>query len=161
MSHKDIKIAVGADHLGADLKNILRDHLIQEGYDVTDFGGTADTPSDYPDIGGAVAERIARGEFEHAVLVCGTGAGMAISANKVPGVRAVCVADAYTAERARASNNAQVITFGSLVIGPELARRYTDIWLNAEFQSSRSGRKVNKIGQLEQKFNPAADSRHA
>lgn len=152
MNHKGMKVALGADHLGADLKNILRDHLIAEGYDVTDFGGSADAPTDYPDIGSKVAESVAKGDFERAILVCGTGAGMAICANKVPGVRAVCVADAYTAERARASNNAQIITFGGLTTGPELARRFADIWLNAEFQEHRSGKKVEKIQQIEQKF---------
>ena len=86
------------------------------------------------------------------ILVCGTGAGMAITANKVPGIRAVSVNDPYTAERAMASNNAQVITFGQQIVGPAVAKMLTDIWLAAEFQGGRSGPKVAKIDALDAKF---------
>lgn len=156
MNAKGKKIALGADHFGAGLKDTLREYLTGEGYDVTDFGGTASTPVDYPDVASEVAGHVAKGEFDRAVLVCGTGAGMAICANKVPGVRAVCVTDPYTAERARASNNAQVITFGALTVGPEAAKKLVDIWLQAEFQGGRSTRKVEKIRQMEEAFKARA-----
>ena len=88
-------------------------------------------------------------EYERGILVCGTGAGMAIVANKFSGVRAVCVNDAYTAERSIASNNAQIITFGALITGAPNAKMYTDIWLSNDFQKERSGKKVDKINLLD------------
>lgn len=142
-------IAMGSDHLGFALKNTLAEHLRSRGYTVADLGVHDAQPADYPDVGRAVAETVARGDYDLGILVCGTGAGMAIVANKVPGVRAVCVADPYTAERARASNNAQVITLGAQVIGPEVAKRLVDIWVSSEFQSARSGAKVAKIDQMD------------
>jgi ribose 5-phosphate isomerase B len=145
-------IVIGADHLGRELKDKLREHLCARGYGVVDMGVNSDDPVDYPDIGSALAEEVRAGKYDRGVLVCGTGAGMAIVANKVPGVRAVCVADPYTAERARASNNAQIITFGSLVIGVESAKKLLDIWLESEFQAGRSLPKVQKITALDAKY---------
>ena len=149
------RIAIGCDHLGLELKNRLRDHLTERGYDVADFGVDVAEPVDYPDVAGEVAGAVQRGEFGRAVLVCGTGAGMAIVANKVPGVRAVCVSDPYTAERARASNDAQVITFGGQILGAAVALQLLDIWLAAEFQGGRSAPKVAKIGDVERKYSHA------
>jgi ribose 5-phosphate isomerase B len=102
-----------------------------------------------------LAERIAKGEFGRGILVCGTGAGMAISANKVPGVRAVCVQDPYTAERAIASNNAQVITLGALITGVPVARMLVDIWLANEFQGGGSAPKVAKMDQIDADYRSA------
>ncbi|MGC9974522.1 MAG: ribose 5-phosphate isomerase B [Gaiellaceae bacterium] len=150
------KIAIGCDHYALELKNLLRDHLLECGFDVVDFGVHDKQPVDYPDIAGAVAEAVQQGSFERAVLICGTGAGMAISANKVPGVRAVCAHDPYTAERARASNDAQIMTLGSQVVGPSLAIQLIDIWLASEFQGGRSAPKVAKIRELERKYSNAA-----
>jgi ribose 5-phosphate isomerase B len=145
-------IVVGADHLGLPLKDAIRDYLRSRGYTVEDMGVTTNSPVDYPDVGASLAEAVAQGRFERGVLVCGTGAGMAIVANKVPGVRAVCVADPYTAERAVASNNAQVITFGSQITGPLVAEKLIDIWLMSDFQVARSGTKVQKIIDLDEKY---------
>ena len=100
-------------------------------------------------IGKTLAKKIQNNDFERGILVCGTGAGMAIVANKFSGVRAVCVNDAYTAERSIASNNAKIITFGALVTGTPNALMYTDIWLNNKFHSERSGKKVDKINELD------------
>lgn len=152
MFSKEEKIVLGADHFGLPLKNILRDYLIQLGYPVDDLGVNADTPVDYPDVGAQVAETIRANQYRRGILVCGTGAGMAIVANKVPGVRAVCVNDPYTAERAVASNNAQIITFGSQITTPVVAKMLIDIWLASEFQGGRSAPKVAKIDQLDEKF---------
>lgn len=149
---KGKKIVVGADHLGMPLKNVVRDHLLKLGYQVDDMGVNSDDPVDYPDVGAALAEAVAAGKYTRGVLVCGTGAGMAIVANKVPGVRAVCVADPYTAERAVASNNAQVITMGSQITGPAVAVKLIDIWLDSEFQGGRSAPKVAKIDALDTKY---------
>lgn len=142
-------LGIGSDHLGLGLKNNLRDHLQAQGIEVTDIGVSQADPVDYPDIGAALAKRLAGGEFERGILVCGTGAGMAIAANKVSGVRAVCVTDPYTAERAIASNDAQVITFGSQITGESVARMLADVYVRNEFQGGRSAPKVDKLKALD------------
>jgi ribose 5-phosphate isomerase B len=146
------KIIIGADHLGLALKNVVRDYLAGRGYTVVDAGVVSDDPVDYPDIGAKVAEAVGRGEYERGVLICGTGAGMAIVANKVPGVRAVCINDPYTAERAVASNDAQIVTLGSKVVGPGAAVKLIDIWLESEFQGGGSSAKVEKIKKLDEAY---------
>jgi ribose 5-phosphate isomerase B len=152
---KNKSIVIGADHMGLPLKNAIRDYLLKKGYLVDDMGVNAADPVDYPDVGASLAETVAAGRYERGILVCGTGAGMAIVANKVPGVRAVAVQDPYTAERAVASNNAQIITFGSQIIGPQVAEKLIDIWLESEFQGGRSAPKVAKIDNLDEKYRTA------
>lgn len=146
------KIIVGADHFGLPLKQGIIQYLSVLGYEVEDIGVQENTPVDYPDIAATLAEVVAEKQYDRGILVCGTGAGMAIAANKVPGVRAVCAHDPFTAERARASNNAQIITFGSQIIGIEVAKKLLDIWLKSEFQGGRSAPKVQKINDLDQKY---------
>jgi ribose 5-phosphate isomerase B len=152
MNHINNKIIIGSDHFGLLLKQTLTEYLGLLGYEVEDMGVHEDAPVDYPDIGTALAEMVAEKGYDRGILICGTGAGMAIVANKVPGVRAVCVQDPYTAERARASNNAQIITFGSQITGIEVAKKLLDIWLKSEFQGGRSAPKVKKIDELDQKY---------
>ena len=147
-----MKIIVGSDHCGRPLKDILRAHLKERGLDVTDIGVHDDTPVDYPDIAQELAEAVASGKFARGLLVCGTGIGMAIAANKVPGVRAACCHDAYSAERARMSNDAQVVTMGAEVVGPALAKSLLDIWLQSEFAGGRSTPKVEKIKGLDERY---------
>ena len=144
------KVGVGADGLGVTLKDELASHLRAKGVEVVDVGVFGDEQLDYPDVGANLAQRLVAGEFQRGVLVCGTGAGMAIAANKVRGVRAVCVSDPYTAERAIASNNAQVITFGAQITGPAVARMLLDVYLGNKFQGGRSAPKVAKLEQLDQ-----------
>ena len=145
------KIILGADHLGLPLKNSIKEHLLKNNYKVEDIGVSEDNPVDYPDVGEKLAKKIASSEFRRGILFCGTGAGMAIVANKVKGVRAVCINDPYTAERAIASNNAQIVTLGTLITGPEVAKKLVDIWLSNEFQGGGSAKKVEKINNLDQK----------
>jgi ribose 5-phosphate isomerase B len=145
-------IIIGSDHFARDLKDDLRQYLEELGYEVVDMGAYDDTPIDYPDVAEALAKEIAVGKYERGVLVCGTGIGMAIVANKIPGVRAACCHDAYSAERARKSNDAQVITMGSQVIGSALARSLLDIWLESEFAGGRSAPKVQKIKSLDERY---------
>lgn len=152
MNELSTKIIVGADHFGLPLKQKIVEYLSLLGYEVEDVGVQEEVPVDYPDIAAALAERVAEKQYDRGILVCGTGAGMAITANKVPGVRAVCAHDPFTAERARASNNAQIITFGSQIIGLEVAKKLIDIWLKSEFQGGRSAPKVQKIDELDQKY---------
>jgi len=151
MSEKQ-PIVIGSDNNGFELKNALRDYLRGKGLDVVDLGVDTPAPMDYPDIAAKLAKTIQAGTYARGILICGTGAGMAITANKVPGVRAVGVYDPYTAERAIASNNAQIITLGSLVTGLETAKKLVDIWLANEFQGGRSAPKVAKINQLDDEY---------
>ncbi len=149
-------VAVGSDEAGFRLKGILIDLLEhEEGLEVVDFGCHSEDPVDYPDVAFEVAQAVARGEHERGILICGTGIGMSIAANKVPGVRAAQAHDTYSAERARKSNDAQILALGARVIGPELAKTIVRTWLRSEFAGGGSARKVAKI--------KAADeaSRHA
>jgi ribose 5-phosphate isomerase B len=145
-------IVVGADQNGWKLKDALAEHIREKGYIVVDLGVNSDEPMKYPEIAVKLAELIRDGKHDRGILVCGTGAGMAIVANKVPGVRAVCIHDPYTAERARASNDAQVVTLGSQVIGQSAAKKMIDIWLESEFEGGRSLPKVKMIKELDAKW---------
>jgi len=146
------RIALGSDHNGFGLKEIVKAHLQSLGRETEDYGVHSETPVDYPDIALKVAEAIAQGKHERGILVCGTGLGVAIAANKVPGVYAATCHDPYSAERARKSNNAQIMTLGSQVVGPELAKSLVEVWLNSEFQGGRSQPKVDKIAKIEEKY---------
>lgn len=144
-----MRIALGSDHFGYDLKEFIKEYLTDHGHEVEDYGCHDQAEIDYPDIAAEVARAIARGDETQAILVCGTGIGMAITANKVPGVYAAVVSDPYSAERARKSNNAQVLCLGGNVVGADLAALLVDHWLASEFGGGRSARKVGKIKALE------------
>ncbi len=144
-----MKMALGSDHLALELKSIIRDFLKEKGIQVNDFGTMSRDPIDYPDIAEKVAKAIAKGDCERGILICGTGIGMAIAANKVRGIRAAVCHDLYSTERSRKSNNAQIMAMGALIIGPELAKKLIEVWLNSEFQGGRSERKVKKIMEIE------------
>jgi ribose 5-phosphate isomerase B len=144
-----VRIAVGADHLGYPLKESVKAHLEELGHTVDDFGVLDAEPVDYPDVAVEVARAVASGTYGRAILVCGTGIGMSITANKVPGVRAANVADPYSAERARKSNDAQVLCLGARVVPAEVARIIVDHWLASEFQGGDSARKVAKMNALD------------
>ena len=144
-----MKLAIGCDEAACDLKDVLKKHLQEQGHEVTDFGTHDAKPVLYPDVAFDVAERVAKGEFARAVLLCGTGIGMAISANKVTGIRAAQCHDTYSAERASRSNDAQIITIGARVVGPELAKAIVDTWMRSTFDGGRSAPKVEQIGKYE------------
>lgn len=144
-------IAIGCDEAAFELKQQLKQLLLDGGHEVEDFGTFDTEPVLYPDIAFAAAASIVEGRNDRAVLLCGTGIGMAISANKVPGVRAAQCHDTYSAERARKSNDAQVITMGARVIGPELAKSILQAWLASEFDAERSGAKVERITEYERR----------
>ncbi len=149
-----MRIAIGADDAALDLKQTLIGRLEEKGYEVEDYSVTKEKPADYPDVAVEVAEAVARGEYDRAVLCCGTGLGMSITANKVPGVRAAQCHDVYSAERARKSNDAQVLTMGQRVIGPEAAKVVLDAWLESEFQGGSSAAKVEKMEAVDRKYHP-------
>ena len=142
-------IGIGSDHCGFALKQRLCSHLASQGQDVWDFGSFSDEPVDYPDIALAVAEAVRVGLIDRGILVCGTGLGMAIAANKVTGVFAAPVTDPFTARLARERNETQIITLGANVIGPGLACEIVDAWLAARFRGGESARKVGKIRAFE------------
>jgi ribose 5-phosphate isomerase B len=146
-----MKIAIGSDEAGYELKELVRKYLLDLNHEVEDFGTFDDRPVLYPDIAFAVAEQVAAGRFQRAILMCGTGIGMSICANKVPGVRAAQAHDTYSAERARKSNDAQVLAIGARVVGPELAKSIVKAWLESEFEPARSGPKVERIKAYEQR----------
>jgi len=142
-----MKIAVGADSVGKPLLDVIAAHLAQRpGVTVADLS----EPGFYADIAAKVGKAVLAGEYERAVLFCGTGIGVCMSANKVPGIRAALTHDAYSAERAAKSNNAQIITMGSRVIGPELAKYVVDVWLGADFDpAGPSAANVAAIDRLD------------
>lgn len=150
-----LKVAIGADDAAIGLKNLIKQHLQQKEIEVVDFShDVAGNEQMYPDIAFKLASAIREGTFERGVLCCGTGIGMAIVANKVPGVRAAQCHDVYSAERARKSNNAQIMTLGARVVGNELALMLVDVWLAAEFEAGRSGPKVDRIDYYETLIHP-------
>lgn len=148
-----MKILIGSDQNGYLLKEDLIIYLKGMGHDVIDMGCHLETENvDYPDVAVALAEHITTSEIDRGILICGTGIGMAIAANKVPGVRAACCHDPYSAERAKKSNDAQIITMGAQIIAPTLARVILDHWLNSEFTGGRSLPKVEKLKKLDTKY---------
>lgn len=145
-------LALGADDAAYGLKEIIKSYLEELHVDVTDYGVFDTRPSLYPDIALKVALAIAEGKHERGILMCGTGLGMAITANKVPGIRAAPCHDTYSAERARKSNDAQILTMGARVIGPELAKKVVEAWLKSEFEGGGSTAKVQLISQYEKRL---------
>lgn len=151
-----MKIAIGCDEAACELKNAMQSALSALGHEMLDFGTHANKPVLYPDIAVAVAESIIRGEAERGLLFCGTGIGMAISANKVPGIRAAQAHDTYSAERAALSNNAQIISIGARVVGTELARAIVLAFLAAKYESSpRSQPKIDALLAHEDRIHKA------
>lgn len=147
-----MSIAIGCDDAGFELKEIIKAFLKEKGIEVEDYGVYSKEPVLYPDIAVKVAKGIAENRHNRGILICGTGIGMAITANKVPGIRAAVCHDQYSAERARKSNNAQIMALGARVIGVELAKLLVFTWLQSEFQGGNSTKKVAKIIEYENKF---------
>jgi ribose 5-phosphate isomerase B len=140
-------VAIGSDPNAADLKQVLKEHLESMGYPVTDYG--SDDPV-YANVAFAVAEAVAAGKHDRGILLCGTGIGVCIAANKVAGAYAALCSDVYSTERSRKSNNANIMTMGSQVVGPELAKALVTIWMQSEFiPGGPSDSKVHRITQYD------------
>jgi ribose 5-phosphate isomerase B len=152
-----MKLVIGADSAGKPLLDVIAKHLATKGVDVTDLSpGSGSTPEFYADTSERVGVAITRGEFDRGILFCGTGIGVCISANKVPGIRAALTHDTYSAERAAKSNNAQIITLGARVVGPELAKAVVDTWLASDFDpKGSSASNVGAIDKLDGKYSKA------
>ena len=144
-----MRVAFDCDEAGLPLKQVIMEHLCDLGVDAADLNLLAKRKADYPDIGHNLAKRVAAKEFERGILVCGTGLGMAMVANKVEGVFAGTCHDTYSAERLCKSNAAQVLTLGARVVGPELAKTIISAWIHSRFEGGRSLPKVERMKQLE------------
>jgi ribose 5-phosphate isomerase B len=141
-----MKIAVGADHGGFKHKEAIRKHLTDRGFEVTDFGTYSEESMDYNDVAVKVAEGVRDGLFDRGILVCGTGVGMSIMANKVHGIRAALVHDLFTARATRLHNDSNILTMGGRVIDEDMALKITDIWVDTKFSNEeRHIRRIEKI----------------
>lgn len=136
------KIIIGSDHAGFQLKNKLIKHLEAKGYEIKDSGTYSTDSCDYPVIAKQTAHEIADGNYEKGILVCGTGIGMCIAANKVKGIRAAVVSDTCSAKMSRLHNDANILCLGERIVGEELAKDIVDVWLSTEFLGERHARRV-------------------
>ncbi len=150
-----MRIAIGSDHAGYRLKETIRLRLLDSGFTVEDVGTDADAPVDFPDFAVAVARRVVSGACDRGILVCGTGIGMAMAANKVDGVRAAAAGDLESARLARGHNDANILTLGARITAPDLAMAIVRLFLETPFEGGRHQRRVNKIMALE---GPDADA---
>lgn len=148
MTH--MKIALGADHAGFELKDKIREHLSEQGIAVLDLGTNTSDSVDYPDFARKVADTVAEGTDTLGVLVCGTGIGMAMSANKVPGIRAANCDTVFEAQMSREHNDANVLALGARILQAEAALKIVDVWLKTTFAGGRHQRRVDKIHEIEQ-----------
>ncbi len=144
-------IAIGSDHGGFELKEIIKKHLEKRNIEYKDFGTFSEASVDYPAYGIAVGEAVAGGECEKGILVCGTGIGISMAANKVKGVRAACCSDTFSARFTRMHNDANVICMGGRVVGPGLALDIVDLFLDTEFEGGRHQKRIDLITEYENK----------
>lgn len=144
-----MKIAIGCDHAGPALKAEIMAHLDEKGIEYIDMGIQEGEKVDYPDKAKEVCEKITSGECELAVLICGTGIGMSMSANKIKGIRAACCSDYFSAKYTRAHNDANVLCIGARVVGAGLAVELVDVFLETQFEGGRHQRRVDKIAAIE------------
>ncbi len=143
-------IVLGSDHGGLELKAAVQQVLEERGIKAQDMGTGNDDSVDYPDFAGKVALAVSSGEAECGVLICGTGIGMSIAANKYPGVRAALVTDEYMAQMAKEHNNANILVMGGRVMSDEAARRLVQVWLDTEYEGGRHQRRLDKIARIEE-----------
>ena len=145
-----MKLAIGSDHGGFRLKEAIKTYLLAHDYEVTDFGTESEDSCDYPDFALPVAEAVAKGEYDRGILICGTGIGIGIVANKVKGVRAALCHDTFSAEACRNHNDANILTMGERIVGEGLALKIVETYLNSDFEGGRHQRRVDKIKALEE-----------
>jgi len=152
-----MKIVLGADHRGFQGKERLKGFLLDQGHEVLDCGSDSDKSSDYPDFAVPACLRVAREQAERAILLCGTGIGMSITANKVAGIRAALCHDELSAEISRRHNNANVLCLPADLLGDELVRRMVKVWLSTPFDGGRHARRTNKVMAAERHLDPASN----
>ncbi|PDI65044.1 ribose 5-phosphate isomerase B [Listeria monocytogenes] len=144
-----MKIAIGNDHVGIELKPVIVAYLQDLGHEVDDFGAFSNERTDYPEYGKKVAESVAAGKSDLGILICGSGVGISIAANKVNGIRAVVCSEPYSAKLSREHNNTNILAFGSRVVGAERAKMIVQNWLDAEFEGGRHAKRVEMIARIE------------
>ena len=147
-----MKIAIASDHAGFELKKRIKKLLEDLGYKYKDFGTDSDESVDYPDYGLKVAEAVAKKEYDRGILICGTGIGMCMTANKIPGIRAALCHNVETAKLSREHNDANILTFGARMVDEKTARDLVKVWLKTEFLGDRHLRRVNKMKEIEKKY---------
>ena len=150
-----MRVAIGSDHRGVHVRQKIAEFLQRLSHEVSDCGAPEGECVDYPDIAQCAAGKVSRGEADRAILICGTGIGMMIAANKLPGVRAATVHDDLTAEMSRRHNDTNVLCLSADMLGERLIDRMVEIWLKTEFEGGRHARRVQKIQALEQTDNGA------
>lgn len=148
----NMKIAIGSDHGGYELKEIVKNHLQQSGYNVKDFGTNSAESVDYPDFAKEVGESVVAKEYDKGILICGTGIGISIAANKIPGVRCALLSDCFSARATREHNDSNIMALGGRVVGPGLALQIVDTWLGSQFEGGRHQNRIDKITQIENKY---------
>lgn len=146
-----MKVALASDHGGINIRKEIANLLDEMGIEYEDFGCECSTSVDYPDYALPVAEKVAAGEFDRGILICGTGIGMSIAANKVKGIRCALVHDSFSAKATREHNDTNMLAMGERVIGPGLAREIAEIWLSTEFAGGRHSGRISKITEYEEK----------
>ena len=146
-----MKIGIGNDHSALELKAEIIEFLKEKGHEVVDYGTHTSESCDYPKYGEIVGRAVAAKEVDLGILICGTGLGISLAANKVKGVRAAVCSEPYTAKMSRAPNNCNILAFGARVVGAELAKMIVDTWLNTEFEGGRHQRRVDMIMDIEGK----------
>lgn len=147
-----MKIALGCDHGGIVLKPAIKELLENRNIEIVDFGCYTTDSVDYPDFALKVAEAVSTGSVDKGIILCGTGIGISIAANKVKGIRAAVAHDLFTAEMCKKHNNANIISMGGRVVTPELATEMVKIWLDSEFEGGRHSTRVDKITKIEEKY---------
>ncbi len=146
-----MKIGIGCDHVGYELKGKVTEHLRELGYEVVDFGTNSSERTDYPIYGEAVARAVASGACEKGILICGTGVGISLAANKVHGIRAVVCSEPYSALRSRRHIATTILAFGARVVGADLALMIVDAWLSGVYEGGRHAKRVQMIVDIEAK----------
>ncbi len=147
-----MKIAIASDHGGFELKQTVVAYLADKGYDYTDFGTHNEESVDYPSYGRKVGEEVTSGRYDRGIVICGTGIGIGIAANKVPGIRCALCHDIFSARATRNHNDSNMLSMGGRVIGPGLALEIVETWLGAEFEGGRHQRRVDAIGEIEKEY---------
>lgn len=148
-----MKIAIGCDHGGFELKRVIISHLEKKNYQIKDYGTYTAESCDYPEFGQKVGEAVVSKECELGIIICGTGIGISIAANKVPGVRAALCSDTFSAHATREHNDANVLALGARIVGVGLALDIVDTFLSSTFEGGRHENRINKITEIEKKYN--------
>lgn len=147
-----MKIAIGSDHVAVELKAIISAYVKELGHEIVDYGPNSPERTDYPKYGKLVAEAVVSQQADAGILICGTGVGISISANKVKGIRAVVCSEPYSAQLSKQHNNTNILAFGARVVGSELAKMIVKSWLEAEFEGGRHAERIQMIHSIEEQY---------